>query len=181
MPVSRDVKRMFVEADGFYQSGRYSLAFKRCEQILNIDPYNIAARKMEEKIDLAKDRYEDQSYNSTRAHMTWMLDHAWDRPVRKYQGHDVVRIDTGVTNVRNTEAIQNKLNHIIIPKIEFRDATVREAVDFLKQKSHELDTQETDPTHRGVNIVLKLETTPGLSLGSRPGGRCRPGSSRPSA
>ena len=159
-----EVKKYFVEADGFYQSGRYNLAYKRCEQILNIDPYNIAARKMEEKIDLAKDRYEDQSYNNTRAHMTWQLDHEWDRPVRKYQGHDVVRIDTGVTNVRNTEYIQNKLNHIIIPKIEFRDATVREAVDFLKQKSHDLDTQEPDPARRGVNIVLKLETTPGLSV-----------------
>jgi len=159
-----EVKKYFVEADGFYQSGRYNLAYKRCEQILNIDPYNIAARKMEEKIDLAKDRYEDQSYNNTRAHMTWQLDHEWDRPVRKYQGHDVVRIDTGVTNVRNTEYIQNKLNHIIIPKIEFRDATVREAVDFLKQKSHDLDTQETDPARRGVNIVLKMESTPGLSV-----------------
>ena len=29
--------------------------------------------------------------------------------------------------------IMNKLNHIIIPRIEFREATVREALDFLEQ------------------------------------------------
>ena len=64
----------------------------------------------------------------------------------------------GQPTCRNIEYIQNKLNHIIIPKIEFRDATVREALDFLKQKSVELDTTETDPPWKGVNIVLKLES-----------------------
>ena len=66
-------------------------------------------------------------------------------------------------SARGTESIQNKLNHIIIPKIEFRDATVREAVDFLT-KSRELDTDESDPSRRGVNIVLKLE--PGQNVTS---------------
>jgi beta-lactamase regulating signal transducer with metallopeptidase domain len=51
--------------------------------------------------------------------------------------------------------VQAKLNGIIIPDIEFRDATVRECVDFLSQKSRELDTAGADPSRRGVNIVLK--------------------------
>ncbi len=59
----------------------------------------------------------------------------------------------------HTESIRNKLNRIIIPKIEFRDATLREAVDFLKEKSKELDTEEPDPSRRGVNIVLMLDVT----------------------
>jgi len=159
----QDVKKLFVDADGFYQTGRYDLAFKRCEQILNIDPYNIAARKMEDKINNAKDKYAVESYNHTRSQWLYKVQKSWDAPVRKYQGREVVKIDTGITNVRNTEYIQNKLNHIIIPKIEFREATVREAVDFLKQKSRDLDVQEADPSRRGVNIVLKMESTPGLS------------------
>ena len=58
---------------------------------------------------------------------------------------------------QSTEAIRRKLERIIIPKLELREATIREAVDFLKQKSVELDP---DPSgDRGINIVLKLEAT----------------------
>ncbi len=47
------------------------------------------------------------------------------------------------------DAIIRKLNTIVFPKIGFRDATVREAVEFLVAKSKDLD-----PEHVGVNIVL---------------------------
>ena len=47
------VKQLFIEAQGLYDTGRFLLAKKRCEQILNIDPTNIAARQFEEKIDRA--------------------------------------------------------------------------------------------------------------------------------
>ena len=54
-----------------------------------------------------------------------------------------------------------KLNRIIIPRIDLRDATVREAVEFLKQRSRELDTSTDDPQEkRGVNIFLKLPALP---------------------
>src|SRR5439155_64976 len=40
-----EVKQLLTEADGYYQSRRYDLAFKRYEQVLNLDPYNVAARR----------------------------------------------------------------------------------------------------------------------------------------
>jgi hypothetical protein len=48
-----------------------------------------------------------------------------------------------------------KLNRIILPRLEFREATIREAIDYLAQQSRELDTTESDPARRGVNIVFK--------------------------
>src|SRR5262245_54692981 len=45
----------------------------------------------------------------------------------------------------------NKLNSIIIPHIEFRDTTIREAIDFLREQA-----AENDPSGQGVNIVLRL-------------------------
>jgi general secretion pathway protein D len=157
-----EVKRLFKEAEGYYQTGRYDLAFKRCEQILNIDPYNIAARHLEEKVDVKKDDYAVEAYNETRSRSIWEVQNAWQRPVRRF-GSKESEFKYGATsvNVRGTEEITNKLNSIIIPKIEFRDATVREAIDFLKQKSRELDVNTKDPTHRGVNIVLQLENVGG--------------------
>ncbi|MGI9115265.1 MAG: Amuc_1098 family type IV pilus outer membrane protein, partial [Chthoniobacterales bacterium] len=35
-----EVKKLLTEAEGFYQSGRYDMAMKRYDQVLNLDPYN---------------------------------------------------------------------------------------------------------------------------------------------
>ncbi|MEO6787079.1 MAG: hypothetical protein ABI318_13190, partial [Chthoniobacteraceae bacterium] len=64
-----------------------------------------------------------------------------------------------------TDAIVRRLNAIIFPKIDFRDATVREAIEFVAIKSKTLD-----PDHHGVNIVLKLGDGGGVAAGSHPAG-----------
>ncbi len=58
-------------------------------------------------------------------------------------------------------AVYRKLDRIIIPKLEFREATIREAVEFLKMKSVELDT-DSPPEERGFKIVLKLDENPAV-------------------
>lgn len=56
--------------------------------------------------------------------------------------------------------LQNKLAKIIIPHIQFRGATVDEALDYLRIKSREFDTLTTDPKLRGVNIILRPGDAP---------------------
>ena len=156
-----EVKRLLLEADGFYETGRYDLAFKRYEQVLNIDKYNIAARKGEEKVNLARDNYAISAYNEARSRAIWKLDDAWGNPVRRFnvqQGGVIVQPNT---EAAGTARITAKLNSIILPRLEFREATIREAIDFLKRKSVELDTKEPDPARRGVNIVLRLDSPGG--------------------
>jgi len=82
-------------------------------------------------------------------------------PVHKFGVRQTENFNAGETDVRNTQYITNKLNRIIIPKVAFTNATIREAVEFLKQKSVELDTTETDPSRRGINIVLNLQDSGG--------------------
>ncbi len=163
-----EVKRLFIDAEGYYQSARYDLAFKRCEQILNIDPYNIAARQMEEKINVARSQYAKTAYNETRSRAIWQVDKAWANPVRKFglQKEGVILQEN--TDTAGTARITAKLNRIILPKVQFRNTTIAEAIDFLKQKSASLDTQESDPASRGVNIVLKLEPAPGAAIAPPP-------------
>ena len=71
------------------------------------------------------------------------------------------------------EMIARKLNSIIIPRLEFRDATLREAIDFLKKKTADLDTAEPEPARRGVSIVLRLPATAGAT--AEPGVENPPG------
>jgi len=58
---------------------------------------------------------------------------------------------------RDNESIQKKLDRIILPKVDFQDASLSEIVSLLEQKSRELDITEADPSKRGVAIHLKLE------------------------
>ena len=150
------VKQYLREAEGFYQSGRYDLAFKRCEQVLNVDKYNIAARRMMEKIDNARERYADEAYNQTRSQLLTEVDAAWELPVTKFDVGNVGIIEQPVIDTRGTAAINRKLQEIRIPSINFREATIREALDYIKQRAAQLDTTESDPNNRGINIVLKL-------------------------
>jgi general secretion pathway protein D len=153
------VKQWFVEAKGFFDSGRFDLAFKRCEQILNVDPYNIAARKMQEEINKKRDDYAISGYNHTRSYMTWQVDKAWDRPVRKFGIERTGVVTQDSLQPALTQRIQRKLERIVIPRLEFREATIREAIEFLKKKSYDLD-DPNDP-NRGVNIVLRLDSPGG--------------------
>lgn len=48
--------------------------------------------------------------------------------------------------------LQNKLNNIIIPKVDFEDMTMHECVDFLREQTVLLDP-ETDENKKGVNFL----------------------------
>lgn len=152
------VKQLFSEAQGYFDSARYDLAFQRYERILALDPTNIAARKGEERVDNARLRYTDTAaYPESRARALWEVSKGWERPVRRFglnadQSNRVIKMrdDSG------TVAISRKLAAITIPNIEFRATTIRDAVEFLRQESRRLDTSEVNPEARGVNIFLKL-------------------------
>src|SRR5437868_4218911 len=146
------VKQLLAEADGFYQSGRYDLAMKRYDQVLAIDPYNTAARKGQEKINNTKYKYGEEAYNETRSRQLWQVEKGWEQPVRRY-GATGEPTKFGIQkNLTDTARINNKLNTIIIPRVEFRDATLREAVNFLREQAVENDPATEG--ERGINIVL---------------------------
>jgi general secretion pathway protein D len=151
-----DVKKLLSDAEGYYNSGRYDLAFKKYEQVLNLDPYNVAARRGEEKINLTKTHYGEEAYNETRSRQLWQVQKGWEEPVKKY-GETVGTVTDAFTkDSTGTARITAKLNTIIIPKIEFRDASVREAVEFIRQQAAENDPGADG--RKGVDIVLRLTT-----------------------
>jgi general secretion pathway protein D len=151
-----EVKKLLSDADGYYNSGRYDLAFKKYEQVLALDPYNVAARRGEEKINLTKTHYGEEAYNETRSRQLWHVQKAWEEPVKQYGQTAGTVTDAFRKDITGTARITNKLNSIIIPKIEFRDASVREAIEFLRQQAAANDPG-TDG-RKGVDIVLRLNT-----------------------
>ena len=73
-----EVKRLLADAEAYYLAARYDLAFKKYEQVLSLDPYNIAARRGEEKINLARTHYGEEAYNETRSHELWKVQKGWE-------------------------------------------------------------------------------------------------------
>ena len=103
---------------------------------------------------MARRRYDEHAYDETRGRAVEEIARGWARPVRRF-GVDadprskfsrVQRDDSG-----STVAINAKLRRIVIPSIEFRQTTLRDAVEFLRQEARRLDPEQT-----GVNIFLKL-------------------------
>jgi general secretion pathway protein D len=151
-----NVDKLLLEANGFFDSGRYDMALKRYDQVLTVDKYNAAAFRGKEQVEVAKQRYYDSAYNETRSRMLWQVDKAWERPKRRFVEARTTDSGALAEDRRGTELMIARLNRIIVPRVDFRDATVRQAISFLQQRSRDLDTAEADPEQRGVNIVLKL-------------------------
>jgi len=151
-----EVKQLLTEAEGFYMSGRYDLAFKRYEQVLNVDKYNIAARRGMEQVNNARQKYADNGYNEARGDMMRQIDQGWELPVRRFEVGASTIIDQPQIDIGGTSLINRKLDDIMIPRIDFQDATIREAIEFIQQRAAALDTTEQDPSRKGINIVLKL-------------------------
>ena len=151
-----EVKQLLQQAEGFYQSGRYDLAFKRYEQVLNVDKFNIAARRGMEQVNVARDKYQSTAYSEARSDMVRQINKAWELPVKKFDSGSTTIIEQPQIKIAGSTSINRKLDEIIIPKVDFNEATVREALDFLKVRAAALDAGEPDPSRKGLNIVLKL-------------------------
>ena len=52
----------------------------------------------------------------------------------------------------NLEAIRKKLDQIVLPVVDFQECNPREAIEFLAQKS-----KQVDPANGGLSIILKMD------------------------
>jgi general secretion pathway protein D len=162
------VRKNLYKAQGYFDLGKYDQAKNEYENILRIDPYNEAARRGMEKIADTKSDYYRAAYGQTRAELLMQVDKAWELSVPA----DVPKFDTASN--RNTGAtdgvvaINAKLRNIIIPKINFEDRTVEEAIDFLRLRALELDVQELDPAKKGINLVIRRPKANTLGGGEQP-------------
>ncbi|MCX6868615.1 MAG: tetratricopeptide repeat protein [Verrucomicrobia bacterium] len=157
------VRRALYTAEGNYNLGKYDEAKREYEKVLRSDPYNSAARRGLERLATAKSDYYRAAYDHTRAELLAQVDAAWELsvPINNLN----LPTDTGKLqeNVGGVAYITEKLRRIIIPKIDFDDTTVEEAIDFLRMRAAELDTLELDPARKGVNFVVRRPRAPGVT------------------
>jgi len=149
------VRRTLYTAEGNFNLGKFDDAKREYENVIRIDPYNTAARRGLERIASAKSDYYRAAYDHTRAELLMQVDQAWELSVPADAPN--LPSQTGPTQDGGTGVayITEKLRRIVIPRIDFEDTTVEEAIDFLRLRSAELDTLELDPARKGVNFVVR--------------------------
>ena len=84
-----EVKRLFAEADGYYQSGQYDKAMKSYDKVLALDPSRFRCAQGPGRNRQHEARYGEEAYNETRARKMWKVEEAgnnrsgnmalWDR------------------------------------------------------------------------------------------------------
>jgi general secretion pathway protein D len=153
------VKQLLSEAQGLYESGRFDAAFNDYQKVLNLDPENTSARLGMEQVNKQRSSYAETAYNERRSEMITQVARAWELPVPKFDTGASTIVEQSPIDMKGTSAISRKLQEIRIPQLNLSEETVREAVEKLQKKSRSLDTTETDPAKKGVNIVLKLDPT----------------------
>ena len=150
------IKRLFREGKILMNSGQYDEADRRFQQILEIDPYNEDATALLKSLERTRNEIGVDAQDESRVHLLRQVTDAWIPPV----AHDVrppksEQVSTSIgSEALHQQKILEKLNTIIIPEVNYREAVVSDVITFLSDESRRLD-----PEKNGVNIVLGAGVT----------------------
>src|SRR5438477_73259 len=98
----------------------------------------------EQKIADGKYQYGEDAYNETRGRQLSDVQKGWQQPLRQY-GRTVPEIFNPASgNLSDTARIRNKLSGIRIEHLSYKNATVAEVIDDIRQRAP------------GVNIVVRF-------------------------
>jgi general secretion pathway protein D len=178
------VQKLLFQGDCYFKTGQYERAEDTFSKILILDPYNKAARDAMDHMDRYRIRAANLRREEYKDEAMLKVNQEWAEAIST----DVVVPPATAINVSepsNRAQITTKLQTIIIDKINFDKLDVASVVQFLTEKSKELD-----PDHVGINFVLNLNQdvapagaapTPATPSGpTSPTGTPGPGSQPPS-
>lgn len=150
------IDELMTEAVALYEAGELDRAELVFESVLVRDAYHTSAMRYLRRI--AEDRMlaSNELREATTARMIQAVRDAWNPPFRDdvFLPEDLRPDPTDL--VTPARRLQEKMETLIIPRIEFRQANIRDVISFLRDAS-----EATDPEGEGVNIILNLSMPDG--------------------
>lgn len=153
-----EVERHLQMAYSYYNLGDFDKSNRSFQEALRIDPYNKAARRGMERVEMQRAEYFDTARDHTRAKMLNEVNRAWEDPVPV--ALDQTSGPGYAQGINPGQLYTEKMQNIIFPTVQFSGASIEEAVEFLRIKSRDYDVRETDPSRKGVNLIIKPGTAP---------------------
>lgn len=149
------VRRLLYEAQGYYDLGKFDRAEMTFEDILRIDRYNKTARRGMERVSAAKSDYLNAAQDEARATLLNDVAAAWE--MKDYQDVQVPLLGTGTEGeLAATAGVFEKLNSIMLSEVSLNNATLDEAIDYLRAISVQLDESTLIESAKGVGFVIQL-------------------------
>lgn len=153
----KKVEKGLILGNSSVELGNYDQAITQYQDVLRVDPYNSAARRGMENAERQRGRYLDSAYDQQRARMLNQVTEMWEDKVP-------IKVNPTMAPTVNTRSagayLTQKMDTIIFPTVAFENATIEEAIEYLRLKSKDLDNEETDPTKKGVNIIIRTGDAP---------------------
>jgi general secretion pathway protein D len=144
------VQKLLFQGDAYFRTGQFDRSEETYSKILLLDPYNKAARDKMAHIEHYRIRADGFRHEEYEAAAMEKLNSGWQQAISP----DVVSGPEKVAAVQehsNRANITHKLESIIIDKVNFDKLDIATVIQYLQQKSKELD-----PDHEGINFVLRL-------------------------
>jgi general secretion pathway protein D len=160
------IKKLFREGKILMNSGQYDEAESRFQQILILDPYNADAHVLLKALNKQRIDYAQGSQEETRVHRLWEVSDRWTPPISSEVQPPKSEEPVGpiARDALRQQSIIKKLNEIVIPEINFREAAVSDVIPFLSNESRTLDPEKV-----GVNFILSSAIAgPSPSTGTTP-------------
>ncbi|MFZ4116141.1 MAG: hypothetical protein ACOYK6_05395 [Chthoniobacterales bacterium] len=143
---------LWKEANKAEQKNNHELALQYYKKILAINPNNKKALLNIEKIKKINEQMHQEDYEEARTSLLQDVDATWEPPNIEKNDNNVQKFDKKEDETDSaSETLITKLNSLIIPIINLENATISEAIDYLRQQSCAFDTD-----NKGINIVLNL-------------------------
>lgn len=161
------VQKLLFQGDDYTQTGQFDKAEETYSKVLILDPYSKVARAKMDHIERLKNRAAGFRHEEYEGEALLRVNQDWSEAISP----DIVVVPT-TTQVISTPSeraeITRKLQSIVIDKVDFDKLDIATVIQFLTQKSKELD-----PDHQGINFVLRLTSNSPPPSAATPTGASR--------
>ncbi|BCU76185.1 von Willebrand factor type A domain-containing protein [Luteolibacter sp. LG18] len=149
------VRKGLYLTEGNYNLGKYDEAKKEAENVLRIDPYNSAARRMMERINNANSDYYRAAYDHSKAELLMQTDRAWELAV------------PAQPEARSVESLKREIREqeVEIAKTQGLDSALERSVDSTDyaQAKRELEKSQEQLAAlkaRNREAMAKMKSSP---------------------
>ena len=157
-------KQMLIGKKAFADSN-YELARSSFESVLALDPENHQAIGYLKELGDREYIVNTAERQATAAKMSAQVRSTWNPQYKVIKA----KADTGDKPVvAKVVPLLDKMDKLIIPEIEFRQANIHDVVGFLNKAAIEGDKSTEDQSKRGVNIILNLNPAGTATAAPRP-------------
>ena len=152
------VRRALYEAQGFYDLGQFDQAELKYNEVMRKDAYNTAARRGLQNVLSAMQVASLAGKDHARSEFLQQVDEAWEKQVPQLTDPQIAEPIPSAGG--KMQFVSEKMAGMVVPNVDLEQASLFEAVDFLRNQARALDTGTVDSADKGINIVVNLGNDP---------------------